>query len=184
MELITLIGISVGLAMDAFAVSVASGFILKSMCVRDALRIALFFGGFQAVMPLIGWAAGLSFRQYIEPVDHWIAFGLLTLIGSKMIYEAFQLEPKQSNPRRITVLLLLSLATSIDALAVGLTLAVLKTAILRPVIFIGLITFGMSFSGVYIGNRVGHVLENKIEIIGGTVLIGIGLKILIEHLFL
>ena len=184
MGLITVVIIAIGLAMDAFAVSVASGFTIKKLKLRHALRIALFFGLFQALMPTIGWLAGLSLRELISQWDHWIAFGLLACIGAKMVYESFKLEAdrKQINPLAIDVLLMLSIATSIDALAVGVTFAFLKVSIVWPIIVIGLITFTTSFLGVFIGDKFGHIFESKIELLGGLVLIAIGLKILLQHL--
>ena len=184
MDIITIIFIAFGLAMDAFAVSVTSGITIKQLKVRNALKIALFFGAFQAFMPVIGWLAGLSLRAIISSVDHWIAFGLLFVVGCKMIYESVKLEPKERtiNPLDVSILLMLSIATSIDALAVGVSFAFLKVSIATPVIIIGVVTFILSFTGVYIGDRFGHFFEKKIEIAGGLILIGIGLKILIEHL--
>jgi len=183
-NLITIILIAFGLAMDAFAVSVTSGITIKELKIRNALKIALFFGLFQAVMPVIGWLAGLSLRALISSIDHWIAFGLLFIVGCKMIYESFNLasDKRTINPLDVYILLMLSLATSIDALAVGVSFAFLKVSIATPVIIIGVVTFGLSFLGVYIGDRFGHFFEKKIEIAGGLILIGIGIKILIEHL--
>ena len=184
MDAITIIIIAFGLAMDAFAVSIASGLAIKKLRVHYALRIALFFGAFQAIMPAVGWLAGLSLRDLITEFDHWLAFGLLAAIGGKMIYESFKLESdkKQIDPLKLAVLLTLAIATSIDALAVGVTFAFLNVAIVWPVAVIGLITFGVSFLGVFIGDRFGHLFESKIEFIAGLVLIAIGLKILLEHL--
>ncbi|MEE9594550.1 MAG: manganese efflux pump MntP family protein [Candidatus Hydrothermarchaeales archaeon] len=183
MELFTLLFIAVGLAMDAFAVSITSGLAIKKLHIKHAFVIALSFGIFQAIMPLVGWLAGLSLRDFISGVDHWIAFGLLTVIGAKMIYESVKLseDEKVTNPLNIYVLLVLSIATSIDALAVGVTFAFLKIFIATPAIIIGLVTFFLSFLGVYIGNKMGHFFENKIELLGGLILIAIGIKILIEH---
>ena len=177
---------SIGLAMDAFAVSIASGFTIHRLRVRYAFRIAFFFGAFQAVMPIIGWLAGLSVRDFISAIDHWIAFGLLLLVGGKMIYEATFMEgdDDKKDPLNITILLVLSIATSIDALAVGLTLSFINVEIVTPAVIIGIVTFVFSFAGVYIGDRFGHFLESKIEILGGVVLIGIGIKILLDHLHL
>lgn len=185
MDLITVVIIALGLAMDAFAVSVASGFTIKRLKLRHAVRIALFFGVFQALMPLIGWLAGLGLREFISQWDHWIAFGLLASIGAKMIYESFKLDSdkKKIDPLALGVLLLLAIATSIDALAVGITFAFLDVQIAWPVAIIGLITFATSFVGVYLGDRFGHIFESKIELVGGLVLIAIGMKILLEHLF-
>lgn len=184
MNLFTIVVIAVGLAMDAFAVSVASGFVIRRLQIRHALRIAIFFGAFQALMPVVGWLAGLSLRDWFGRVDHWIAFGLLCFIGIKMMVESFRLDgnQKKADPMKLAVLLLLSIATSIDALAVGLTFAILKVSIFVPVVLIGLITFLLSFTGVYIGDHFGHFFEKKIEFIGGMILIGIGTKILIEHI--
>jgi manganese efflux pump family protein len=176
--------LSLGLSMDAFAVAVASGFILKQPKVRHAFKIAFFFGSFQAVMPVLGWMAGKGFQSLIAGVDHWIAFGLLSFIGSKMILEAFKPISKEEEikPLNTWVLFMLAVATSIDALAVGVSFAFLKVLILKPVVAIGTITFTLSFLGVFIGKKVGHFLEHKVKILGGLILIGIGTKILIEHL--
>jgi putative Mn2+ efflux pump MntP len=184
MDIITIIVIAFGLAMDAFAVSITSGITIKNLKINNALKIAVFFGLFQAIMPLVGWLAGLSLRGFISEIDHWIAFGLLSFIGCKMIYESItvQSSKKEINPLNVYVLLVLAVATSIDALAVGVSFAFLKVSIVTPVIVIGTITFILSFFGVFVGNRIGHFFENKIEIAGGLVLIGIGVKILIEHL--
>lgn len=184
MDAMTIIAIAFGLAMDAFAVSITSGITIKRLKINNALKIALFFGLFQAIMPLVGWLAGLSLRGFIAEIDHWIAFGLLSFIGCKMIYESItvQSSEKQINPLNIYVLLMLSVATSIDALAVGVSFAFLKISIVTPVMVIGTITFVLSFFGVFVGNRIGHFFENKIEIAGGLILIGIGVKILLEHL--
>jgi putative Mn2+ efflux pump MntP len=182
--LITIIVIALGLAMDAFAVSIVSGAAYKQLKIKHALRIALFFGGFQAIMPLIGYLAGLSIKTYIISYDHWVAFGLLSAVGGKMIYESFKIKTAEENlnPSNILILLVLSLATSIDALAIGITLSFLRVSLAAAVSIIGLVTFVLSYLGVFIGKRFGHFFENKIEAIGGLILIGLGLKILIEHL--
>jgi len=184
MELITITAIAVGLAMDAFAVSVVSGSLYKQLHIKHALRMAAFFGGFQALMPLIGSLVGLSAKDCIVDYDHWVAFGILGAVGGKMIYESFKIKSVEDNydPSNILVLLVLSVATSIDALAVGLTLSLITRSIAIAVTIIGLITFILSYLGVLIGKRFGHFFENKIEIIGGVILIGLGIKILIEHL--
>lgn len=183
MPLFTIITIAVGLAMDAFAVSVVSGATYKKLHVAHALRMALFFGGFQALMPLVGYLAGVTVRRHMAAYDHWIVFALLAGVGGKMIYESFKIEEVENkrNPANIVVLLALSVATSIDALAVGVTLSLITEAVLAAAILIGVITFGLSLLGVYTGKRFGHFFENKMEIIGGLVLIGIGTKILLEH---
>lgn len=175
--------IAIGLAMDAFAVSIVSGSLYKQLEVRHALRMAVFFGGFQAFMPLIGSLAGLSIRVYIADYDHWVAFGLLSIVGGKMIYESFKIEAaeKNLNPANILVLLALSVATSIDALAIGITLSLIVKSVAVAVVIIGLVTFILSYVGVFIGKRFGHFFEGKIEALGGFVLICIGTKILIEH---
>ncbi len=184
MELVTIIVIAVGLAMDAFVVSIVSGSAYKQLHVKHALRMALFFGAFQAFMPLIGSLAGLSFKDYITDYDHWVAFALLVAVGGKMIYESFKIKSGEDNPdpSNVFVLLVLSIATSIDALAIGITLSLIISSIALAVITIGLITFALSYAGILIGKKYGHFFENRIEALGGLVLIGIGIKILCEHL--
>jgi len=184
MDIITVIFIAFGLAMDAFAVSVANGITTKQLKINNALKMAMFFGSFQAFMPVLGWLAGLSLRGFISGVDHWMAFGLLSLIGCKMIYESVKTEAgeKEITALNIYVLLMLSVATSIDALAVGLSFAFLRISIATPVVVIGAVTFLLSFLGASLGSRLGHFLGKKIEIIGGLILVGIGVKILVEHL--
>jgi putative Mn2+ efflux pump MntP len=183
MNMITILFIAFGLAMDAFAVSITNGITIKHQRINNALKIGIFFGSFQALMPLIGWLAGLRLRDFISGVDHWVAFGLLSLIGGKMIYESTKIgDDKEIRSLNLFVLLLLSIATSIDALAVGLSFAFLKISIATPIIVIGIVTFMLSFLGVLVGNRLGHFFEKKMEIVGGLILIGIGIKILIEHL--
>jgi len=185
MELFTIVIIAVGLAMDAFAVSIVSGSAYKQLKLRHTLRIAVFFGGFQAFMPLVGSLAGLSIKEYTAGFDHWIAFGLLSTVGIKMIYESFKIGSAEKNldPSNIFILLALSVATSIDALAVGFTLSLITSSIITAVIIIGSVTFVLSYLGVSIGRKVGHFFENKIEALGAAVLIGLGVKILIQHLF-
>ena len=170
--------------MDAFAVSVVSGSAYRQLKVRHALRIAVFFGGLQALMPLVGSLAGLTIKELIAGYDHWLVFGLLAAVGGKMIYESFKFRPARQNfnPENIFVLLVLSFATSIDALAVGITLSLLVTSIVTTVIIIGLVTFVLSYFGVLIGRKFGHFFEAGIEAVGGLVLIALGLKILAQHL--
>jgi len=185
MNLIVVIGLALGLSMDAVAVSIASGAAYRSMYVRHALRMALLFGGFQAVMPLVGWAAGSLLKDFIGNWDHWVAFFLLAFIGGKMIYEAFKLEEVEKSgrgPSQLTVVLALAVATSIDAFAVGITLPLLTDSVWLAAALIGVITFALSLAGVYVGKACGHIFENKIEILGGVVLIAIGIKTLIWHL--
>lgn len=184
MNLLSLFLIALGLAMDAFAVSISSGLTIHRLKVGHAFTIAAFFGAFQAVMPVVGWLAGLSVQVYITAIDHWLAFGLLSVIGGKMIYESTFMDGDrdEKDPLNIYVLLMLSIATSIDALAVGLSLSFLDISIALPALIIGAVTFVLSFAGVFIGDRFGHFFERKIEILGGIILIGIGIKILVEHL--
>jgi putative Mn2+ efflux pump MntP len=183
MVILTIVVIAVGLAMDAFAVSIVSGAAYEQLKIRHALRMAVFFGGFQAFMPLIGSLAGLTVRAHIADYDHWIAFVLLCGVGTKMIYESFKIKPtkKNFNPSNILVLLALSVATSIDALIIGITISLLSVPIVITVAVIGLVTFVLSYVGVHIGKKVGHFFENKIEALGGFILIGLGAKILLEH---
>ncbi len=180
---ITILVIAIALSMDAFSVSIATGAAYKKTGNRIALKMAFFFGFFQAFMPVIGWLLGLTFRKYIESFDHWVAFALLALVGGKMIYEAIFTKEDQKNNgvMTLTLLLILSIATSIDALAVGITFSLMDQSIAEAVIIIGLVTFAFSYIGVFIGEKLGHFFENKIEIAGGLVLIAIGIKILIEH---
>ncbi|PIU17621.1 MAG: hypothetical protein COT18_13035 [Elusimicrobia bacterium CG08_land_8_20_14_0_20_59_10] len=180
--------IALGLSFDAFAVSIASGATMKRLHLPNALKMAFFFGAFQAFMPVLGWLAGRGLKDLISGVDHWIAFGLLLFVGGKMIYESFELkkeeecESKKTCPFNTGALTVLAVATSIDALAVGLTFSLLSVSILVPVLLIGLVTFLMSAAGVKIGSAGGHFFESKMELAGGAVLILIGLKILAEHL--
>jgi putative Mn2+ efflux pump MntP len=182
MNFITVFGIGIGLSMDALAVSVTNGCIIRKLKIHHALRIAFSFGFFQALMPVIGWGAGLSFKKYIQPIDHWIAFALLGFIGGKMIYESIACNEKIKDCLHYPTLFLLSVATSIDALAVGLSFSFLKVAIITPAIIIGLTTFIMCLIGIYVGNKIGHFFENKLALAGGVILISIGIKILIEHI--
>ena len=185
MSTLTILVIALGLAMDAFAVSITSGLAIKRLRAGHALKIALFFGAFQALMPVIGWLAGLGLKDFISAVDHWIAFLLLVFVGGKMIYEATLMDEEEGgekDPLNLLVLLILSVATSIDALAVGLSLSFIGIDIVTPALIIGAVTFSLSFLGVYMGDRFGHFFESKIEVLGGLILIAIGLKILVEHL--
>jgi len=185
MELLTILLIAIGLSMDAFAVSITSGMAIKTLKIRHILRIALLFGLFQAVMPVIGWLAGMQIRRWIAAFDHWIAFMLLAFIGGKMILEATILESEKesSDPLHFGTLFVLAVATSIDALAVGLSFSFLNVLIAAPAIIIGVVTFAISFAGVAIGHAFGSFFQKKIEIVGGLILIAIGVKILVEHLF-
>ncbi|NLV36834.1 MAG: manganese efflux pump [Clostridiaceae bacterium] len=183
MELAELIIIAVGLSMDAFAVAICKGLSVQSLKVKHALITGLFFGGFQAIMPLIGHLFGTQFSEYIVTVDHWIAFALLSVIGINMIRESRQEHCENvGNTFGLKSMLILSLATSIDALAVGVTFAFLQVDILPAVLTIGIITFLFSAAGVKIGNVFGAKFKSKAEFAGGIILIGMGLKILVEHL--
>ena len=186
MGILELLLIGVGLAMDAFAVSICKGLNMKKVNKLHCGVIALFFGGFQALMPLIGWALGKQFEGYITSVDHWIAFVLLALIGGNMVKESRQKEEgeacKCEAKLDIKELFLLAVATSIDALAVGITFAFLQVDIIPAVTIIGVTTFVISAIGVFIGNIFGSRYKNKAELAGGIILILIGLKILLEHL--
>ena len=179
--------IGVGLSMDAFAVSICKGLAMEKVNKKQAFIIGLYFGGFQALMPLIGWFLGIRFQQYITSIDHWIAFVLLVFIGGKMIVEAVRdpdLEDigKTDPPLDHKEMFLLAVATSIDALAVGITFAFLDTPIVEATVIIGLTTFFLSILGVVVGNFFGTRYKKKAEIVGGIILVAIGVKILIEHL--
>lgn len=182
MSFITVLLVAFGLAMDAFAVSVASGISIKRNIVQSAFKFGAFFGFFQVIMPLGGWLAGVTVRSLITHIDHWIAFGLLLFIGCRMIYESFKAREEKISSYGLKIMLLLSIATSIDALAVGLSFAFLKAEIMAPVIAIGMVAFILSFFGVLIGSKAGHFFERKLEAVGGVILIAIGVKILAEHL--
>ena len=179
--------IGVGLSMDAFAVSICKGLGMNKINKKQAFTIGLYFGGFQALMPLIGWFLGIRFQQYITSIDHWIAFILLVCIGGKMVVEAVrdkhdEVIEKKDQPLNHKEMFLLAVATSIDALAVGITFAFLATPIIEAIVIIGCTTFVLSIVGVIVGNFFGTRYKKKAEIIGGIILILIGLKILLEHL--
>lgn len=180
--------IGVGLAMDAFAVSVCKGLAMQKVRKKDVFIIGIFFGGFQALMPFIGWLLGTRFEQYIVEFDHWLAFILLSLIGGKMIYEVIKGDDgefgdeKRDMPLDLKELLVMAVATSIDALAVGITFAFLSYPLVQSVAIIGITTFFLSVAGVFIGNIFGTKFKKKAELAGGVILILIGLKILLEHL--
>lgn len=184
MEILTIIFLAIGLSFDSFAVSVCSGLNLPHIRFYQAMKIAVFLALFQAFMPLIGWFLGNSIKSVIEPVDHWIAFGLLCLIGGKMIIESF-LNPETreiKNPLHIRVILVLSLATSIDALAVGFSFATMWSKVFWAVLIIGSVTFIASMLGILLGKKTGPKINRFAEIIGGVILVAIGIKIMVEHL--
>jgi putative Mn2+ efflux pump MntP len=184
MELLTIITIAVGLSMDAFAVSVVTGAAYRKLHIRHTLQMAGFFGGFQAFMPIVGYLAGLTIERYISSYDHWVAFGILAAVGLKMIYESFKIKggKRAMHPADIMMLLALAVATGINALAVGITLSLITRSIATAVITIGAVAFGLSYIGVYIGKKFGHFFESGIEAAGGLILIGLGLKILLQHI--
>lgn len=195
MDLITVIIIAFGLSMDAFAVSITNGMMLRDAKVSDGIKTGLFFGAAQAIMPLLGWLAGINFRDSIEKIDHWLALILLGMIGANMIYESIKNNASgqdNGNCEDYTIedgeyrlanktLFLLAIATSIDALAIGVSFAALNIDIIMPIIIIGIITFILSYIGVFIGDKCGLLLKNYAELLGGLILIVIGLKIFIEH---
>lgn len=186
MSIFEILLIGVGLSMDAFAVAICKGLNMRRVNKTYCFMIALFFGGFQALMPLLGWTLGRQFEKYISAVDHWIAFVLLAFLGGKMILDArkeeAEEEVKMDCKLDIKELLLLSIATSIDALAVGITFAFLNVSILPAITLIGCTTFLLSAGGVFMGNIFGSKYKSKAELLGGVILILIGLKILLEHL--
>ena len=183
MSLFSLFIIAVGLSMDAFAVSICKGLAMKKINLKRACIVGLWFGGFQALMPLIGYLLGSQFEQYITAIDHWIAFVLLGLIGASMIKEALSKEDECANDSLdFKTMFLLAVATSIDALAVGVTFAFLQVDIVPAVSFIGIITFTLSAIGVKVGNVFGIKYKSKAELAGGIILIVMGIKILLEHL--
>lgn len=185
---IELLLMGVGLAMDAFAVSICKGLAMRKVNKKQAVVIGLFFGGFQALMPFIGWLLGSQFESYITSIDHWIAFILLGFIGGKMMVEALkpeeedEVEVKEMDaPLDLKEMFLLAVATSIDALAVGITFAFLDYPIVEAVSIIGITTFCISVGGVFVGNFFGNKYKNKAEFAGGLILVIIGLRILLSH---
>lgn len=186
MEILYLIILSIGLAMDSVTVSVSCGLILINYSQKNALRIATYMGIFQGVMPLVGFLLGSSFRKYIEDVDHWIALSILAFLGGKMIFEYFKHkdEFKCFDATSHRVLLGLGLATSIDALAVGITFSLIEVHIVAASLTIAVITFLMSFLAVFLGSRFRQKMNFPFELIGGLILIGIGVKIFVEHMII
>lgn len=182
MHFAELLLIAVGLSMDAFAVSVCKGLSVKELRPRHALLVGLYFGGFQFLMPVLGWLLGYRFEEMITSVDHWIAFVLLSLIGGNMIRESFFEDEELNDDFGVKTMLLLAVATSIDALAVGITFAFLSVKILPAAGLIGVTTFLLSVVGIYIGHAFGARYKAGAERVGGAILILIGLKILLEHL--
>ena len=189
MDPLPLLAIALGLAMDAFSVAVATGLTLKTVAPRQYFRLSYHFGLFQFLMPVLGWLAGSTLVGFISGIDHWVALALLSYVGGKMIKESFDHGEEVpdylvKDPTRGASLVILSVATSIDALAVGLTLALLKVSILLPAVVIGIVAAALTFIGLRIGRYAGQWLGPWMERVGGVVLIGIGLKILADHLHL
>ena len=183
MNIFELFILAIGLSMDAFAVSVCKGLAMPKCTFKKAAIVGLWFGGFQALMPAIGYILGAQFQEAIASIDHWIAFVLLALIGGNMIHEALDNDEEEADASLdVKTMFLLAVATSIDALAIGITFAFLKVSIIPAVCFIGIVTFIISFAGVKIGNVFGARYKNKAEIVGGVILILLGMKILLEHL--
>ncbi len=182
MGILNLLLLAVGLSMDAFAVSICKGLTLPKMDWKKAVTAGIYFGGFQALMPLLGYWAGTTFEHLVTSVDHWVAFGLLVFIGGKMIVESFEKDKPADPSFGFRPMLLLAVATSIDALAVGITFAFLQTSIWLAVSLIGVTTFVFSAAGVKIGNAFGNRWQSKATLLGGIILVGIGVKILVEHL--
>jgi putative Mn2+ efflux pump MntP len=185
MDWISLIAVACALAMDAFAVAIVSGLALNPLTVRHVFRLAFHFGLFQALMPVIGWAAGTAVYGYISAADHWVAFGLLAFVGGRMIWGALHEDREKrtlNDPTSGWTLVLLSIATSIDALAVGLSLAMIGSAIIIPAIMIGLTAAAFTVTGMLLGSRIGSLWGRRVEALAGIILVAIGTKIVIEHL--
>jgi manganese efflux pump family protein len=184
MDLLTTFGIAVALAMDAFAVAVSTGLVLGKVSGRQTFRLSFHFGLFQALMPILGWFAGRSVADAIAHVDHWVVLGLLSLIGGKMIWDGLghREDRPRGDPTRRLSLIMLSIATSIDALAVGVSLALIGVEIWRPALIIGLVAALFTIVGLHLGRRLGARLGPIAEVMGGLVLIGIGIRVVIEHL--
>jgi manganese efflux pump family protein len=186
MDWITILGIAVALAMDAFAVALAAGAVLNPLTGRHLFRFGFHFGLFQALMPIAGWAMGIAVQKWISAYDHWIAFVLLAFVGGRMILEAFEDKEEKgaSDPTRGVTMIILSIATSIDALAVGLSLAMLNVSVWVPAAVIGVVASVLTVVGMLLGRRLGANWGKRVEVCGGIVLCGIGLKILLEHTLL
>ena len=183
MDLLTLLTLAVGLAMDAFAVSICKGLAMREKVLKKGIIVGLWFGGFQALMPTIGFLLGTQFKDQITSIDHWIAFVLLGLIGINMVKEALSKDEEQADDSiAVKEMFMLAVATSIDALAVGITFAFLNVHIVSAASMIGVCTFLISFAGVKIGNIFGTKYKSKAELAGGIILILLGFKILFEHL--
>jgi putative Mn2+ efflux pump MntP len=184
LDFLSVFFVAVALAMDAFSVSLAAGCILETASFRPTFRLAFHFGLFQALMPIVGWLVGVSVVSYIADYDHWIAFGLLAFVGGRMIRSALdpEYESFTHDPSRGITLVVLSIATSIDALAVGLSLAVLQVGIWYPSVVIGIVAAAFSVGGVHLGCRLSRIFGKRVELLGGAILIFIGIRILVIHL--
>jgi manganese efflux pump family protein len=183
MSILLLFLLGIGLSFDTFAVSVSCGIVDEKIRFWQAVRIALFFAVFQAVMPIIGWLLGSSFKVYVSSLDHWIAFTLLSIIGLKMIYESLQkVEDDCFDPHDLKIILTLSFATTIDALVVGVGYAMISVNFILLPVIIGLVTFLVAMMGMFFGKKIGNRFGKRVEIAGGLILISIGVKILAEHL--
>lgn len=184
MGVLDILFIGIGVAMDAFAVSICKGLSMTKLNLRKTIIISLFFGFFQALMPVIGFCLGISFEDMVKSIDHWIAFSLLLIIGINMIKETFEEEDDITNDTDFKSMIMLSIATSIDALAVGITFAFLGVNIFFSSSIIGVVTFFICMFGVIIGNKFGSKFEKKARILGGAILIFMGVQILVEHLLI
>lgn len=184
MNVLDIVLIAVALAMDCFAVSVTSGLMMKHPRFKHVLVMAVFFGGFQGLMPVAGWLAGVSFANYIVSFDHWVAFGLLAIIGGNMVRESFcEEESKSFDPTNLKTLLGLAVATSIDALVMGVDFGIMHNTLLLPMVLIAFVSFLFTIVGVYLGATFQRLCKFNFELVGGIVLVCIGVKILVEHLF-
>jgi putative Mn2+ efflux pump MntP len=186
MDLLSVTALAVALAMDAFAVAIVTGLTVKPLTRRHVFRLAFHFGLFQFFMPIIGWAAGTAVQKHIADFDHWVAFGLLSFIGGKMIWGSLSGDGQESDSRNDPTwgwqLVVLSIATSIDALAVGLSLGLIGSAIIKPAVIIGIVAAGFTAIGMVLGRKIGSVWSKRVEIAGGLILMAIGVKIVVDHL--
>jgi putative Mn2+ efflux pump MntP len=183
MDFITIVLVAIGLTFDSLAVSISTGLMVSHIRFFQALKIAIVFAVFQGFMPLIGWLFGMQVRDFISEYDHWLAFFMLSAIGAKMIYESLRDEKKEFDPTKITVILILAIATSIDALVVGVSFAFIEVNIVQTILIVGGMTLFVTMLGIFLGKNASGYFGNKIEFLGGLILIGIGIKILIEHIY-
>lgn len=183
MEIFTIFLIAIGLNFDSLAISITNGLVVKDIQFSQATKIAFVFAFFQGLMPFIGWFIGSQIKDLIKDYDHWVAFTLLFLIGAKMVYESLKKEEnkKRLNPLKLIVMVSMAIATSIDALVVGVSFAFIDVNIILSIVIIGVLTFLVSMLGMLLGKKIGIIFGKKMEIVGGLILIGMGIKILIEH---